>query len=63
MAAWEFKENLSGKMVMYKPASCLYWVDENMRTSVAKISMQKKRGRTNKYNYYKNAITIYTFKR
>ena len=37
MKFWEFREKLSEKILTYNPTSRLYWLDDNVRVSVAQI--------------------------
>ena len=63
MTLWEFREDISEKILTYKPTSRIYWGNGNSRMSVAQSSMQQKRGIPNKYNDDKNTINFNTFKR
>ena len=63
MKFWEFRENLSKKMLTQNPTSLLYRSDENMRESSTQIPMQRKRGRPKKDNNDKHTTTFNTFKR
>ena len=63
MTFWEFRENLSKKVITYKPTISLYRGDENIMVSVAQIPKQIKRGIPNKENCEKNTTTFNTFKR
>ena len=63
MKFWEFREKLSEKILTYNPTSRLYWGDENMRVSDAKIKNKRNIGIPKRYNYNKKTITLNTFKR